>query len=147
MLNKNTNHKDPQHWRCWWPDQISACGKGPSRPCRTCSWIYNANVSTKTKSWCVSTHPLSLRIPALLMRIVTVPKASTALLITAAPSVTEVLTTAFPPLKCHQLLTGGKQNILTLLDFIDNLLCSNSIEIVDYDVSYNLKRFDGPKQE
>lgn len=43
-------------------------------------------------------YPLSLRIPALLIRIVTVPKASTADLITAAPSATdEVLVTALPP--------------------------------------------------
>ena len=46
----------------------------------------------------LGTHPLSLRMPALLMRIVTVPKASTADLITAAPSDTdEVLATALPP--------------------------------------------------
>ncbi len=43
-------------------------------------------------------HPLSLRMPALLIRTVTVPKASTADLITAAPSDTdEVLVTALPP--------------------------------------------------
>ena len=46
------------------------------------------------------THPLSLRIPALLMRMVTVPKASVAVLMTAAPSETDdVFTTALPPAK------------------------------------------------
>ena len=43
-------------------------------------------------------YPLSRRIPALLMRMVTVPNASTAVLITAAPSVTDpMFATAFPP--------------------------------------------------
>ena len=45
-------------------------------------------------------HPLSLKIPALLIRIETVPNASMAVLMTAAPSETEeVFTTAFPPAK------------------------------------------------
>lgn len=44
------------------------------------------------------TDPLSLRIPALLIRMVTVPKVSTAVLMTDAPSVTDdVLATALPP--------------------------------------------------
>lgn len=44
------------------------------------------------------THPLSRRIPALFMRMVTPPNASRAVLITAAPSVTdEVFVTALPP--------------------------------------------------
>src|SRR6266446_9044985 len=43
-------------------------------------------------------YPLSLRIPALLIRIVTVPNESMAVLMTAAPSETEdMFTTAFPP--------------------------------------------------
>jgi len=43
-------------------------------------------------------YPLSLRIPALLIRIVIPPNASKADFMTAAPSVTdEVFTTAFPP--------------------------------------------------
>lgn len=42
-------------------------------------------------------NPLSLKIPALLMRMVTLPKVSRAVLITAGPSVTEELfTTALP---------------------------------------------------
>lgn len=45
-------------------------------------------------------HPLSLKMPALLIRIVTVPNASIAVLMTAAPFETdEVFTTAFPPAK------------------------------------------------
>lgn len=45
-------------------------------------------------------HPLSLKIPALLIRMVTVPNASMAVLMTAEPSETEeVFTTAFPPAK------------------------------------------------
>lgn len=48
-------------------------------------------------------YPLSLRIPALLMRIVIPPNASKADLITAAPSVTDdVFTTAFPPTIHHK---------------------------------------------
>jgi hypothetical protein len=43
------------------------------------------------------TNPLSRKIPALLMRIVTPPKVSNAVLITIGPSVTEELfTTALP---------------------------------------------------
>jgi hypothetical protein len=49
-------------------------------------------------------HPLSFKIPALLIRIVTVPNASTAVLMTAAPSETEeVFTTAFPPARNQDL--------------------------------------------
>ena len=57
-------------------------------------------VSARTRSISVDggAYPLSRRIPALLMRMVTVPKASTAVLITAAPSVTDpMFATAFPP--------------------------------------------------
>lgn len=47
-------------------------------------------------------------MPALLIRIVTVPNASTAVLMTAAPSETdEVFTTAFPPAKNQTFFRDG----------------------------------------
>ena len=57
------------------------------------------------------THPLSRKIPALFIRIVTAPKLSTAVLMTAAPSETdEVFTTAFPPTKSNVIGIGHDQH-------------------------------------
>lgn len=60
-------------------------------------------------------HPLSLKIPALLIRMVTVPNASMAVLMTAAPSETEeVFTTAFPPAKEIKIQRGLRKNEYTM---------------------------------
>lgn len=88
-------------------------------------------------------YPLSRRIPALLMRIVTVPKLSTAVLITAAPSVTEdVFTTALPPARrFHKRLVSRVQwqveipAKLTSSDLVNDLLSSLSVEVVHDDIS------------
>jgi hypothetical protein len=61
---------------------------------------YSVSIEVTEAKSVSNAHPLSLNIPALLMRIVTPPKESTAVLMTAAPSVTEdELITAFPPAK------------------------------------------------
>ena len=61
----------------------------------------------KTNAGLDWTYPLSRRIPALLMRIVTFPKASMAVLMTASPSVTEELfTTALPPASRTYFVSG-----------------------------------------
>lgn len=84
------------------------------------------------------TYLLSRRMPALLMRMVTVPKLSTAVLMTASPSVTdEVLMTALPPAGCvfeQGLFTQEATPEHTADDFIDDLLGSCTIEVVDDDV-------------
>ena len=84
----------------------------------------------------VLTH---LRIPALLIKMCTPPKTSSAVWITAAPSVTEALfTAAFPPAKrpvvnlCTDILFGDV--LYTLSDLIDYFLSRFFIEIIDHDV-------------
>lgn len=90
-------------------------------------------------------YPLSLRIPALLTRIVIPPNASKADLITAAPSVTDdVFTTAFPPTIHHKsqlhvslpVQVGSTSELrkqLTLRDLVHNLLRGSRIEVIyDY---------------
>lgn len=71
------------------------------------------------------------------MRMVTVPNASIAVWITAAPSVTEeLLTTAFPPatLSLSQMGDPVTQSQLTFSNFVDNPLCSSFVEVVNDDV-------------
>lgn len=73
----------------------------------------------------LETYPLSLRIPALLIRIVTVPKTSTAVLMTATPSATdEVFATALPPASIRHIsaLNTVQHSKHTLCDLIDYLL-------------------------
>lgn len=90
----------------------------------------------KTKT---ETHPLSLRIPALLMRMVTVPKASMAVLMTAAPSETDdVFTTALPPAEqeCIQHLFAHLfTKKRTFRDLVYNLLCSGAVKVIHNDIS------------
>lgn len=85
------------------------------------------------------THPLSLRIPALLIRMVTVPKASVAVLMIAAPSETDdVFTTAFPPAKneCIQHLPADLfTKKYTFRDLVYNLLCSGAVKVIHDDIS------------
>ena len=86
-------------------------------------------------------HPLSLKIPALLIRIVTVPNASMAVLMTAAPSETEELfTTAFPPAEKIQIQrASGKivnmHNGQTFDNLIDNFLGGGSVEVIHHHIS------------
>ena len=87
-------------------------------------------------------YPLSLRIPALLIRIVIPPNASKADLMTAAPSVTdEVFTTALPPTIHHkqqrqvsspQPIASNQalRNSRTPGDFVHDLLGGSGIEVV-----------------
>lgn len=83
-------------------------------------------------------HPLSRRIPALLMRIVTPPKASSAVLMTATPSVTdELLTTALPPasgdevsVRAWSLGTCGH----TSRNLIHDLLSGILVEVIYHDI-------------
>lgn len=91
-------------------------------------------------------YPLSLRIPALLTRMVIPPNASKADLITAAPSVTdEVFTTAFPPAtrsKPWQRVSSPSRTVRasrhhekrTLRDLVHNLLCRGGVEIIHHNI-------------
>ena len=83
------------------------------------------------------THPLSLKMPALLIRMVTPPNVSKAVLITAAPSVTDdVFATAFPPaFRADQKHMCPEQQVRrTLYDLIHDFLCSIRADIVHDDV-------------
>ena len=90
----------------------------------------------------LGSYPLSLRIPALLIRIVIPPNASKADLMTAAPSVTDdVFTTALPPTNHHkqqQQISSphpiasrpALRNQRTLGDLVHDLLRSSGIEVI-----------------
>ena len=87
-------------------------------------------------------YPLSLKIPALLIRIVTPPNASKADLTTAAPSVTDdVFTTAFPPAihnkpQCQVSLRSTTVSPPTLPiqrtldDLVHDFLRSGGVEVI-----------------
>jgi len=82
-------------------------------------------------------YPLSRNIPALFIRIVTVPKLSTAVLIIAAPSDTdEVFAMALPPAESNEIGIGQHREgkIRTPGNLINYLLRSGSIEVIDNDV-------------
>lgn len=85
-------------------------------------------------------------MPALLMRIVTPPKASTAVLITAAPSVTDdVLATAFPPAKTRSI-TGNPQaseRKKTFDNLINNFLRRCCVEVVHDNVGTTGSKEEG----
>jgi hypothetical protein len=71
--------------------------------------------------------------------MVTVPKASVAVLMTAAPSETDdVFTTALPPAEqeCIQHLSAHLfTKKRTFRDLVYNLLCSGAVEIIHNDIS------------
>jgi hypothetical protein len=84
-------------------------------------------------------NPLSRKIPPLLMRIVTPPKASSAVFITADPSVTEELfTTALPPpptlFAVVRMWCRKGQSTRTCVNLINDLLRRLFVNIVHYDI-------------
>jgi hypothetical protein len=128
-------------------------------PLRCTAWIWSHSMSDIfLKLWDVGSYscaricrrlisyPLSLKIPALLIRIVIPPKASKADLMTAGPSVTdEVFATAFPPAinssrgvasVCRPLTVSSlrRSKPRTLCNLVHHLLCRGGIEIIHDDV-------------
>ena len=80
-----------------------------------------------------TTYPLSRKIPALLTSTLIPPKASIALCITAAPSVTEdVFMMAFPPADNERRsdVRNADRELRTSFDFVDYALGCFSVKVV-----------------